>query len=169
MGSRSILCRLIKPVLTTGKVELAIVLALALSGCAQPPPLTPCDMAFTTNTQAASEYAAVPVGAQPAGSVGRRGVKIIDDTIVSAILIDDVATGRRANGSAEVAVRLLNCTASQIQLDVATQFTDQAGFSAEPVSIWKRMFLPPRTSRVYEELSTGNRPAYVMIEIRGGL
>ncbi len=139
---------------------------LAMAGCAAPPPATPCEMAVSLNAQAAAELAPAQEG--PLTSVGRRGVRMTDDALAAMVLVEDVQTGRRPNGSVEVAVRLLNCTGAPLQVEAATQFIAGGGAQAEPPTVWKRMFLPPRTNRVYEEISTGPRPAAVAVDLRIG-
>ncbi len=148
-------------------VPVLVLAALQVAGCATAPP-TPCEMAAALNAQAAAESAPAPGGSAPLTSVGRRGVRMTDDVLANLVLVEDVQTGRRPNGSVEVSVRLLNCTGSPLQVEAATQFFAGGGAQAEGTSIWKRMFLPPRTNRVYEEISTGPRPAAVAVDLRMG-
>ncbi len=138
-----------------------------LAGCAAPLQPTACDAATTTNARAATAYAVVPSSVRAMSSVGRQGAMILDDALSPAVLIDDVATARHADGIAAISVRLFNCTPVDLQIDAATQFTDASGTEAEPPSIWKRLFLPPHTSRNYEEVSVGARAALLKVEVRG--
>jgi len=146
---------------------VAACTALALlPGCETRPPL-PCEAPASYNAQAANEAAPVPPGPQPLGAVGRRGVRMTDG-LTNLVYVEEVRAGRRPNGAAEASVRLLNCSATPVQLEGATQFFDAGGAQAEPPSVWKRVFLTPRTSRDYTELSTGRAAGSFFVDIRGG-
>jgi len=138
-----------------------------LAGCAPPPP-TACDVSAQLNAAAATEPAPAPMDSRPLGSVGRRGVRMTDSSLGALVLVDDVQTGRTVTGSVRVAIRLLNCSALPLQVEGLTQFVDPSGAQAEPPTAWRRLFLPPGTSRVYEEASATPQPASLWVELRGG-
>lgn len=139
---------------------------LGLAGCQTTPPL-PCEAPAAYNAQAAQTVGIAPAAPQPMTSIGRAGARVLDG-VTNLVHVDDVRAGRRPNGAVEVAARITNCTGAPLQVEGATQFFDAGGSSAEPPTVWKRVFIPPRTSRDYQELSTGSRPATFVIELRGG-
>jgi len=125
-------------------------------------------MAPSLNLAAGASMAGVPDDVRPLNSVGRQGVRMTDDSLLSMVLVEDVQTGRLPSGSAEIAVRLTNCTATPLQVEGATQFLGPTGAQTEPPTVWQRIFLPPRTSRVYQATSTGPRTAAMAVDLREG-
>lgn len=139
--------------------------AALLGACASQPP-APCEAPAQYNAQAAAEYGTLPAGPAALASIGRRGARVLDEPLSARLYVADVQAGRRPNGAAEVATRVLNCTAAPIAVESAVQFLDANGAQAEAPSVWRRVFVPPRTDRVLSELSTGPRPASFVIELR---
>jgi hypothetical protein len=138
---------------------------LVLAGCQTPPQI--CEAPGLYNVQAGESSGIAPGSPQPLTAIGRRGVRVIDG-ITNVLYVEEVRAGRRANGAVEVAVRLLNCSGAPVQFEGATQFFDAAGSVAEAPTVWKRVFVPPRSSRDYSEISTGPRAASFIVDIRGG-
>ncbi|WP_439594629.1 DUF1425 domain-containing protein [Falsiroseomonas sp.] len=142
---------------------------LGLAACANQPPPPPqiCEAPAFHNAEAALGRGTAPAFPQSATAIDRRGVRMVDDAN-NLVHVEELRSGRRPNGSVEVAVRLLNCSAFPVQIEGAIQFLDAAGAQTEPPSVWKRVFLPPRSSRDFSEISTNARAAAFTIDIRRG-
>lgn len=95
-------------------------------------------------------------------------VQIVDRNIMKKILPQAVFARRTETGTLEVMTRLVNCTDYNQQVLVRTSFMDANQFPAEPTTAWKRVFLPPRSTAVYNEKSVMIDIGYYLIEVDEG-
>ena len=145
--------------------------SLGLAGCetvvARPPEVA-CDFTPYLTAQA-QQPALMPPLAGTMAPVPINTARVVDAQVANKVLIQAVAARRTETGTVEVQLRLLNCTDFPLQLQGRTMFLDANLMDTEAPSVWRRVFLPPRSIAQYSELSTGFRNiANFSIEIREG-
>jgi hypothetical protein len=102
-------------------------------------------------------------------AVTLNAVQFTDKALTRKVLVQDLFARRSETNVVEVIARLVNCTDHALQVDGRTSFMDATQLPVEPTSAWQRVFLPPRATSVYRELSTAtNDVAHFLIEIREG-
>lgn len=143
-----------------------------LGACTQTQPVAPtvgCD--FTPMLAAAerSGPALVPPVPGTMTEVSLNSVSITDLAITNKVLVQNVLVGRTAVGAVEIGVRLVNCTDFPLQVEGRAHFLNEQQQPAEPVSAWKRVFLPARSTDTYREKSTNvDDVRLYYIELREG-
>lgn len=100
--------------------------------------------------------------------IALNSVQIIDKNIAKKILPQAVFARRTDTGTLEVMARLINCTDYPQEVLVRTSFMDPDQFPAEPETAWQRVFLQPRSTAVYSEMSTSMDIGYYLIEVDEG-
>jgi len=94
-------------------------------------------------------------------------IQILDPSLVPYVMIQSAGSARTATQTMHVVARMVNCTNEPMQLEARTHFIAPSGASAEPVSAWKRIYVPQRGLGVYEEYSMGTIMAdRFLIELR---
>ncbi|MBI5163770.1 MAG: hypothetical protein HY985_07690 [Magnetospirillum sp.] len=150
------------------KVRL-VPLVLALAGCAQvQEPAPVCNMAaINSQRQLIALPGLAPGDPSPVIEMPLNSVSIVDPKIINKVYVRQVGARRTATGTVEVTAQVINCTDFPLNAEARTQFYDQMQAPGEPVSAWKRVSLPARTSNTYRESSMGSRnAAYYMVELR---
>lgn len=144
------------------------IAAVLLAGCATPEPAPICNMsAIAAQRQLAAVPSNVPGEASPLLEMPLNSVSITDFTIIEKIFTRTVNARRTATGTVEVYAQIINCTDFPLNIEARTQFYDAGQAPSEPVSAWRRMPLPPRTSNTYREMSIGTKQAqFYMVEVR---
>ncbi|WP_417461107.1 hypothetical protein [Kordiimonas sp.] len=100
--------------------------------------------------------------------IALNSVQIIDKNIAKKILPQGVFARRTDTGTLEVMARLINCTDYPQEVLVRTSFMDVDQFPAEPETAWQRVFLQPRSTSVYREMSISMDIGYYLIEVDEG-
>lgn len=96
-------------------------------------------------------------------------VQFTDKAINRKVLVQELFARRSEANTVEVIARLVNCTDHTLQVEGRTSFMDSTQFPIEPTSAWQRVFLPPRATATYRELSTATgEVAHFLIELREG-
>jgi hypothetical protein len=94
-------------------------------------------------------------------------VSITDTALLRRIVVQDVKAMRSETGQLNVYARIVNCTDYPIILEARTQYLDAQQVIAEPVTGWKRLYLPARTLGNYQEASIKQpMPDTFLIELR---
>ena len=96
-------------------------------------------------------------------------VQFIDKAITRKVLVQGLYARRSGVDTVEVIARLINCTDHPLQVEGRTAFMDAAQIPTEPTSAWQRVFLAPRATGIYREISTANQGvANFLVELREG-
>lgn len=94
-------------------------------------------------------------------------IQILEPNLAKQVAIQSAAAGRTVTKTVQVQARVVNCTDAPIQLEARTHFFAPTGASNEPISAWKRIYVPQRGLGVYEEFSMGTVMAdKFLIEMR---
>jgi len=132
-----------------------------------------CGTAPTTGMRTTSCNA----GALGSGVVSANGVldsqipldqiQILEPNLTQQVMIQWAGSTRTATRTMQVQARMVNCTDTPIQVEARTHFIAASGASNEPISAWKRVYIPQRGLGVYEEFSLGTVMAdKFLIEMR---
>lgn len=153
---------------------ILLIGVLELAGCTPPDqtvlvpaPVGPaCD--FTPMLQGArSGPALLPATPGAMEPIPLDSARIIDRSISNKVQVQAVARGRTAAGATELYARLVNCTDYPQQVQVRAHFLDASQIPTEPPSVWRRVFLQPKSIADYRE--AGTRPAvpgHFLLEVR---
>ena len=96
-------------------------------------------------------------------------VTITDWKLTNKILVQAASARRTETGTVEVWSRLTNCTDYTLQVEARTQFLDANQAPAEIPTIWKRLYLSPKTINTYTASSLNTAGVdYYYIELREG-
>ncbi|KAF0137570.1 MAG: hypothetical protein FD153_1648 [Rhodospirillaceae bacterium] len=133
-----------------------LLLLTLLPACQQMEPAPLCNMDAIVNQRTlVSVPATVPGQVSPLQEMPLNLVTITDHNIINKIYIRSVNARRTPSGTAEVYAQVINCTDSPLQTEARIQFYDANQTPSEPVSAWKRLHLPPRSSNTYQAFSLG--------------
>ncbi len=100
--------------------------------------------------------------------VSLNSVQVIDENIKKKIMPQAVFARRTETGTVEVMARIVNCTDYDQEVLMHTSFMDLNQMPTEPVSNWQRVFLSPRSTKVYTEKSMSIDVGYYLIEMDEG-
>ncbi len=156
------------------KSILLITMIAALFGCATKPKQGP------PVTFASCDFNAAPYGSAPRGygqlvpaivgtlhPIALSTVSITDTALLRRVVVQDVKAMRTQSQQLNVYARIVNCTDFPIILEARTQYLDGNQVLAEPVTQWKRMYLPARTLGNYQESSIQQpMPDSFLVELR---
>lgn len=154
---------------------IIVITAIALiSGCAskpkQAPPVTiaSCDFTTAPHGSAPRGYGAlVPAIKGTLHPIALSTVSITDRALLRRVVVQDVKAMRSQSQQLNVYARIVNCTDFPIILEARTQYLDANQVIAEPVTGWKRLYLPARTLGNYQEASIQQpMPDTFLIELR---
>jgi hypothetical protein len=143
----------------------------ALGGCAQQVAVSPgpaCDFTPYLTAQTAGP---VLVGPLPGtmSPLPLNMARVTDFRITNKVLVQMVQAQRTETGTVRVQARLINCTDFPLQVEGRTQFQDASTMNVEPISMWQRVYLPPRSANDYSEMSVNaRRTTTFFIELREG-
>ena len=94
-------------------------------------------------------------------------IQILEPNLIKQVMVQSAGAGRTATQTMHVQARMVNCTDAPIQVEARTHFIAASGASNEPISAWKRIYIPQRGLGVYEEFSLGTIMAdKFLIEMR---
>lgn len=85
--------------------------------------------------------------------------------IARSVAIQSLYASRTPSGTVQVAARLLSCADSPMVVRMRTSFQQSSTAPSEPASAWHDVFLAPRTTAVYTEMSTSVDAATYLVEI----
>ena len=85
--------------------------------------------------------------------------------IARSVAIQSLYASRTPTGTVQVAARLLSCADSPIVVRMRTSFQQASTAPSEPASAWHDVFLAPRATAVYTEMSTSVDAATYLVEI----
>ena len=157
--------KLLKPfaVMATGVVAASMM----MTGSASAQKVVKCD--FGAFKRLGPSGPAIVSGVKGAMTpIALNSVQIIDKKIAKKILPQAVFARRTDTGTLEVMARLINCTDYPQEVLVRTSFMDVDQFPAEPETAWQRVFLQPKSTAVYSEMSTSMDIGYYLIEVDEG-
>ncbi len=92
-----------------------------------------------------------------------------DATAAKNVALQSLFAGRTPTDTVQVTARFVNCTDQSLALRARTSFMDANQAPTEQPTIWKTVFLAPRSIGVYTEMSINRQPANYLIEISSGL
>ncbi len=101
-------------------------------------------------------------------SIPLNAVQIVDKNIHKKILPQAVFSKLTPTGSVEVMTRLVNCTDYNQEVLARTSFMDMNQMPLEQATVWKRVFLAPKSTQVYSEKSISVGVGYFLIEVDEG-
>ena len=97
-------------------------------------------------------------------------VQYTDRKLGRRIIVEAVQAMRTPNQSLKVFVRFVNCKSQPITVQARTNFLDGNQMPTESASAWRTIFLSPRSTSGYEEISIGGRNvAAFYVELRPNL
>jgi hypothetical protein len=85
--------------------------------------------------------------------------------IARSMAIQSLYASRTPTGTVQVAARLLSCADTPVVVRLRTSFLQSSTAPAEPASAWHDVFLAPRATAVYTEMSTSVDAATYLVEI----
>lgn len=94
-------------------------------------------------------------------------VLMTDKAVRKAVIVEGLFARRTETDTLEVTARFVNCTKEPISVQVRSNFMDQSQVPTEPSSVWKTVYISPRSIGTYQErsIATGNVAAY-LVELR---
>ena len=94
-------------------------------------------------------------------------VQMTDKAVTKAVIVEAMMARRTETNTLQVMTRLVNCTKNDIQVEARSSFMDADQMPTEPVSIWKRVFIPALSTGIYSESSIGrDKVATYFVEVR---
>lgn len=94
-------------------------------------------------------------------------VQMTDKALTKNVIVEAMMAQRTETNTLQVMTRLVNCTKNPLQVEARSSFMDANQFPTEPVSAWKRVFLPALATGVYSESSIGrDKVASYFVELR---
>lgn len=96
-------------------------------------------------------------------------VQMTDRKLTRRMVVEGLFAQRTPANTLLVTARFVNCTDKPLVVEARSSFMDASQVPTEPNSVWRRVYLPPRATGVYQErsLATTKVAAY-LIELRGG-
>lgn len=83
------------------------------------------------------------------------------------IVVEGLFAERTDTNALMVTARLINCTKKPVSIQVRSNFMDRSQIPTEQASVWKTVFLSPRSTAVYQERSIGtDKVANYLLELR---
>ena len=98
-------------------------------------------------------------------SIPLDALQFTDATIASSVAVQAIRATRSATDTVNVTARIVNCTDKPINVRARTSFMDKNQVPTEPVSAWKILFLSPKATTVYQELSTTDNVSHYLVEL----
>lgn len=147
-------------------ISIGLIALAALSGCAGPPLVVECklesDRARGTGPALVGREYGPKMSAMPLDAV-----QYTDRSLIRRVAVQALWASRTEMQNVSVDARFVNCTDRTVQLGVRTSFMDERQRPTEPASGWKTVFVQPRASATYSEVSLARQKvANYLIEIR---
>lgn len=143
--------------------------AVALQHAQAKEPLLDCNMTKAHKRTPAEGPALTAIARGALSAIPLNAVQFIDRAITHKVVVQGLYARRSEVDTVEVIARLINCTDHPLQVEGRTAFMDAQSVPAEPASAWQRVFLPPRATGVYREISTATQDvSNFLIELREG-
>lgn len=94
-------------------------------------------------------------------------VLMTDKAARRSVVVEGLFAQRTEMDTLQVTARFFNCTKKPIAIQVRSNFMDDMQIPTEPVSVWKSVFISPRSTAIYQETSIGQKKvgAY-LVELR---
>ena len=92
-------------------------------------------------------------------------VQFGSDAASRSMAVQNLYAARTATSTVEVSARFLSCLDKPTTVLVRTSFLRENSAQAEPPSAWKAVYLEPRATAVYSEMSTSIDAAHYLIEV----
>jgi hypothetical protein len=90
-----------------------------------------------------------------------------DKKLARKVAVQALWAQRTPADTVEVGARLVNCTTNPLQLGVRTSFMDSRQRPTEQISGWKAVFIQPRTTALYSEVSIDrDSVSHYLVEVR---
>lgn len=90
-----------------------------------------------------------------------------DTWVLRNIVLEGLFAQRTDAGTLLTTARLVNCSKKPVSIQVRSNFLDENQVPTEPASMWKTVFISPRSTSVYQERSVGtDRVANYLVELR---
>lgn len=142
--------------------------SVVLGGCAQNPTmgdvvascLTPASTGARTGPALVGQTYGMAMSPLPLNSVQFGSIAVAQTAAVQSLF-----AARTAMNTVEVSVRFLSCMDAPTTILVRTSFLRRNTSPAETASAWKSVYLEPRTTAVYTELSTSTDVGSYLIEV----
>jgi hypothetical protein len=94
-------------------------------------------------------------------------VQMTDKAVTKSVIVEAMMAQRTETDTLQVMARLVNCTKNDIQVEARSSFMDTNQMPTEPMSVWKRVFIPALSTGVYTESSIGRaKVANYLVELR---
>lgn len=155
-----------------------ILTSVLLSACATPPEdpivvpvrslVVECDFGPLKRSMQIPAPALLPEMSGTMTPIPLNAVQMVDQWIAEKVLVQSVMARSTATGTLEVIARLINCTDYPLQVEGRSSFLDSNQFPTEKFSAWRRVFLQPRATAIYQEKSVSTNISYYLIELREG-
>ena len=157
--------------MTSQRFGGATVLVLLATGCAQVPPMPPgsppvvvaCstpDQQMRTGPALVGQAYGLAMSPLPLNSV-----QFGSSDVANSLAIQSLFAERSAGDTVQVTARLVSCLDVPAAVRVRTSFLRASTAPAEATSSWKTVYLEPRATAVYTELSISRDAASYLVEI----
>jgi len=160
------------------RAAAAIIFTLFLTACTPPDqvvmvpaPIGPtCDFTPMLQRGDGRGPALMPATAGAMEPIPLDAARIIDRAIANKIQVQAITQRRTPTGTSTIFARLVNCTDYPQQVQVRSHFLDASQVPTEPPSVWRRVFLQPKSIGDYHETATRPAaPGHFLIEVREAL
>jgi hypothetical protein len=154
---------------STRAAAFGAALVALLQACAQPLSGSPPVVASCETPTGGDRLGPALVG-QPYGMamtpLPLNSVQFGSDAASRSVAVQSLYAARTQTSTVEVSARFLSCQDKAATVLVRTSFLRANSAPAEPPSAWKSLYLEPRATAVYSELSTSIDAAHYLIEVR---
>jgi hypothetical protein len=154
---------------STGQATLALLLALLLAGCARdrldgsPPVVAQCD-APTGGDRPGPALVGQAYG-MAMTPIPLNSVQFGSNDASRSLAVQSLHAVRTATGTVELSARFVSCLDTPTTVLVRTSFLRASTAPAEAPSAWRSVYLSPRATAIYSELSISLDAATYLIEI----
>lgn len=92
-----------------------------------------------------------------------------DKALARKVAVQSLSATRTAGDNVAVTARVVNCSDGPVQLGIRTSFLDEEQRPTEAPSVWRTVFVQPRSTGLYSEVSLGmGEVIHYLVEIRDG-
>lgn len=147
--------------------------AAALSSCASdltslgPQQVLRCDLARARQSPGpASGPMLTPLVRGSFTPIPLETVQFLDKAATDTVTVQSLAARRTESDAIQVMARFANCSRRPVQIEARTSFLGDG--PPEPTSAWRRVYLEPSATGVYDEVSLSSRVNHYLVEVRMG-